>query len=155
MNWFNLNARIISDWLDNFERPLIDYRLPDDFEPTLYDLTIQPFIGDTYEEKSFTFDGTMIMHLKCKRATNKIVFHSHQLKIDAEKLKIESATDPAMNVDKNIKFDFVRQFVTVFMSKDCVVDAEYMLTIVYEGPISDKLNGFYRSSYIDSNNTKQ
>ena len=124
--------------------------MPENLKPELYELQIQPYIGtnETYGDKAFTFEGIMNMHFKCENSTNKIVFHINELEI--EHLEISSADAPTISLDSDFQEDYVRQFVIVKMSRNCVEGAMYKLKIEYTGPISRYLYGFYRSSYLDS-----
>jgi aminopeptidase N len=92
------------------------------------------------------------MHFVCSTPTNKVVFHSLDLKIDAPKLAISSLTDLTIRLLKNVEFDEKRDFVVVYLTDDCKQGQKYVLTIEYTGLISSNLYGFYRSSYVDNQN---
>ena len=153
IRWMDKYFTKIDNWLiENGQTEEISYRLPQDIEPTLYDLQIQPFIGpkEVYGDRAFTFDGVMKMHLVCKNPTDKIVFHSEKQRINEDELKLTSSDDPnPLGFDKKLKYDEVREYVVLSLNRNCVKDAKYELTIVYEGQILSELYGFYRSSYKD------
>ena len=128
----------------------VDYRLPKNLIPFLYELQLQPFIGpaEVYAEKAFTFNGQIQMHFTCSIPTNKIVFHALQLEIDSDNLELTSYNDPSPPVlNKNIEFDKPKQFVIINLSKECKSGSDYKLTMVYSGVILTNLYGFYRGSY--------
>jgi hypothetical protein len=126
--------------------------LPDNLKPTLYDFTLKPYIGRNEAwsaEKDFTFEGIMNFNFVCAKPTNKIVLHSKDLDIFADRLEITSVDDPAMEISKNLEFDIRREFVSVTMSKACVQGNKYVLKMEYTGRLLPQLYGFYISSYID------
>ena len=128
--------------------------MPKNLEPTLYELQIQPYIGtnETYGDKAFTFDGVMKINFKCVSPTNRIIFHISGLKINEAALELTSSSDSGLAISGSVEYDAIREFVIVKTNRNCVQNAEYKLKIEYTGPITATLNGFYRSSYKDSNN---
>jgi hypothetical protein len=131
----------------------INFRLPDNLEPTQYDLTIKPYVGVKPTawptEKDWTFEGTQVIHFTCKKPTNLIVFHSIGHDIDLAAFVINSATDAGIDVIRALEKDEKRDFVTITITRDCRAGADYELTIKFTGVILDVLYGFYRSTYTD------
>ena len=120
----------------------------------MYDIQVKPYIGRNAAwpvAKDFTFEGKVSMHFECVRATNRIIFHAADMKIDASSLTIMSATDSTMTVSKSYDYEELREFVTVTMSKNCAQGATYILSMNYDGKILQPLYGFHRSSYIEPN----
>jgi hypothetical protein len=128
----------------------IDYRLPEHLKPTLYELKIQPYIGpiEIYGNNSFTFEGENRMHFICAKPTNKIIFHSVNLKINNASL---SSSD-----DKDIKLEEShievkqKEYVVFKLNRDCKPNVLYTIAVSFNGQIANVLYGFYRSSYKDS-----
>ena len=123
----------------------------------MYEIEIQPYIGDnnTYPpEKSFTFDGKVMMHFKCEKPTDKLVFHSEGLIFDTSSLFLSSSLPGEdITIDPNFSTDQVKQFIIFSFNKECTQNVNYTFGIKYQGPILvDKLFGLYLSSYFDSNN---
>ena len=114
---------------------------------------MQPFIGtnETYGNLSFTTKGKVFLYFECKNPTNKIVFHAKDLNIDETELNLKSDKDSDLKTLYSMTYDEIRDFVTVPLSRNCVKDISYVLEIRFTGIISDELNGFYRSSYVDRN----
>lgn len=132
----------------------IDFRLPDNLKPTLYDFKIKPYISRNPAwpvEKDFTFEGQIDMHFTCSKPTDKIVFHAADMKIDVNSLTIYSSSENAINVSKSIEIDEKREFVIVTMNKQCAQGASYVLSMNYDGQVLPTLYGFYRSSYVNLN----
>jgi len=144
--------------ISNNQAEQINFRLPDNLVPILYDFHIKPYIGSNPTvwpaEKDYTFEGYIEMHLACAKPTNKIVFHAADMVINENTLAILSTTDPTMTVTKSVEIDKRREFVTVTMSKQCVQGANYTLSMTYDGNVLGTLYGFYRSSYIDNNGNR-
>jgi len=132
---------------------IIDYRLPANLKPFNYDIKIKPYIGpfETYGNKSFTFDGQVNISFTCLNQTDGIFLHSKDLTILETKLFANDAKELSLN--QNLKYDEIREFLSIEMSSQCEKNANYTLHIKYIGLISDSLAGFYRSSYTNSNKT--
>lgn len=73
------------------------------------------------------------------------------MRIYTQSLAIHSSADPTMSVARSIEIDDKREFVTMTMSKPCVQDVEYKLSLNYDGKLLFQYNGFYRTSYHDQN----
>jgi hypothetical protein len=151
----NLSKKIKYIWLFvQLKAATISFRLPDNLVPTLYDLTIKPYVGVKptawTSDKDWTFEGTQVIHFTCVKPTNRIVFHSIGHDIDLAALAISSTGDAGINVIREpLEVDSRRDFVTVLMTRECRAAATYQLTIKYTGVILDVLYGFYRSTYKD------
>lgn len=123
-------------------------------KPFDYEIKIKPYIGpfEIYGNKSFTFDGQVNISFTCLNQTDQIVIHSKDLTILETKLFVKNATTE-ISLNKNLKYDEVREFLTIEMKSQCEMNVNYTLHVKYIGLISDSLAGFYRSSYINSNRT--
>jgi aminopeptidase 2 len=132
--------------------------LPKNLVPFAYDLKIRPYIGEEsqYEEKAFTFEGSIKMHFNCSIQTNKIIFHGVGLQIDPTSLQLaSSAKNDDTKVDQSFVYDQLRGYYTVDLNKECVAQRDYTLSMKFKGEILTILLGFYRSSYTDVNGQKK
>ena len=122
-------------------------------KPYFQRIQIKPYIGtfEAYGLKSFTFDGITNISFICLNRTDKIVIHSKDLAILETRLFDQHGDE--MSINKNLKYDEVREFLTIEMNSPCEQNTNYTLNIEYIGLVSDSLAGFYRSSYLDSNKT--
>ena len=127
--------------------------MPTNLKPFDYQIKIKPYIGtfEAYGNKSFTFDGQVNITFTCLNQTDQIVIHSKDLTILETKLFSNLTTE--ISINSNLKYDEVREFLTIEMKSQCEKDENYTLHIKYIGLISDSLAGFYRSSYTNSNKT--
>ena len=98
----------------------------------------------------------MVINFVCAQPTSKIVFHAIDLDINMNTMTLTSATDAVTSVNQAVMdYDDLRDFVSVYMTRDCLLNATYDLSFNYSGKINTVLNGFYRSSYKDqSGDTK-
>jgi len=134
--------------------PIINYRLPANLKPTLYELTIKPYIGtnETYGDKAFTYEGTMKMTFDCLNATNKIIFHTLEQKINSSKLVLLNGDGSPSGLSiTSTDIDLLRDFFIINLNGACIQSQNYVLVVEYTGVIRVELNGFYRSSYLASN----
>ena len=154
INWYKTNKAELAGFFNaNTPEPeTINYRLPKSLKPKLYELNVKPYIGpeDRYGSKAFTHESEITIHFTCVEPTKQIIFHSVNLNLDADSLRLTSTSGSNdVIVEKKIKYDSVRDFSIVSMSKECAKNAEYSLHLKYTGQISTSLFGFYRSSYIN------
>ena len=123
--------------------------MPTDLKPSLYELTLKPYIGTnvTYGDKAFTFEGQMTMHFDCSVPTNKIVFHASEMNIDESALKVTQGAS-VLNI-LTTEYDEEREFYTVNLKEECIAKSSYSLYIKYSAKFNTDLEGFYISSYLD------
>ena len=151
----------------------IDYRLPANWKPILYQLTLKPFIGPFYGNKSFTFEGHVNIGIACQLATNRVVLHSRDLviktavlhELDGDTNAIQrrlssfsgssmlSTSSRAQYPSQSVELEIEREFLTLTFGHMCAPSRAYMLEIVFEGVLRETMFGFYRSSYKDANQT--
>ena len=149
-----LNLNLILDWLSTCPlKPIepIQYRLPNNLVPNLYELEIRPYIGtyETYKEKSFTFSGTVSIHFTCFEETDRIILHSKDLNITS---KILTSNKKDVGVKDKFDINIENDFLTIYPNSRLQKNTDYIIEIAFNGTILDKLYGFYRSSYNSSDN---
>ncbi len=93
----------------------------------------------------------MIITFECLNATDKIVFHtSEETNIDEVELKLSGGDGATLNI-LDTDFDDVTEFYTISLDGECVVsDKLYSLEIHFDAPIRRDLEGFYVSSYFNT-----
>lgn len=93
------------------------------------------------------------MHFICVNPTNKVMFHQKELNLTF--ISLTSQDDPDLKItNPNFEFDTKKDFVTGYFNQECKRNAVYALKVKFEGIILDKLYGFYRSSFLDSNGVR-
>jgi hypothetical protein len=120
----------------------------------MYDIQVKPYIGSAllYGDKSFKFDGLVNISVKCVNATNRIVLHEKHMVINSIRFyHAQWQGGPLRPIQVNsFVYDSKFEFLTVLVDERCIENNIYMLSINYTGEISDSLEGFYRSSYADT-----
>lgn len=123
------------------EPDVTSYRLPKTVIPTRYEIKLSPDLT------TFSFDGEEIITIEVKKATQEILLNSLELEILSAQIKCQdnviSAAIEIIEEDQRLKLTF----------SQTLEPGKYSLNIKFKGKINDKLHGFYRSSYKDSEGT--
>lgn len=127
-----------------------NYRLNTPIIPSDYEIFIKPYF-DTGDERAFTYDGQVSITFKTSEEIKQIKFHSEDLKYTAENITLSAnGATVALDSTNALEFNTNYSFVYVNVQNNLQVGVEYILTIAYEGPIREDLNGFYRNYYIEN-----
>lgn len=132
-------------------------RLPRSVIPTAYDIKLIPFIWPN----NFTFLGEVRILVHILESTNNITLHAEtSIKIKNEDVRVKLIVDatngteiPNENITKQY-FESAKQFYVMEFDKKLEKDEVYEIHIKYVGVLDAYLQGFYRSSYVEGNNTK-
>ncbi len=131
--------------------------MPENLHPFLYELQIRPYIGSPslYGNKSFTFTGEVSINFTCLTPTNKIVLHSKNLDIKKYSIEsIESESTKNIELSSQVDKDEKTDFLTFYTTDTLESGLNYTLHIEFSGIITNKLFGFYRSSYLNKEENK-
>ncbi|KAK0400813.1 hypothetical protein QR680_015467 [Steinernema hermaphroditum] len=122
-------------------------RLPTFANPTHYDIYIRPDLV------KFTIEGVVKVDLEITNETDYLKLHSTDLEILG--VALLSQEDEGQ-LDLPYHLDPENQFLVVNLTLTVKKGDHLTIRIVYNGTISDKLHGIYRSTYKDSvtNETK-
>jgi aminopeptidase N len=124
----------------------ISYRLPNETRPVRYDINLQTWI----DEARFDFEGQVRIHLRVEAETSQIVVHSKQLVIT--EVTLFDANQDIVNTLPH-ELDAVTEFLTVkAQSGIWAANTELTLDVKYTGELRTDDQGFYRSSYTNSDN---
>jgi hypothetical protein len=132
----------------------INFRLPTDIKPLLYEMKIKSYVGppSLYGSKSFTFEGTSNITFVCIFPTNKIILHIKDIMVKQTKVfSLDSSIQ--LHFNGKLEFDDEKDFLIIGLDNKCAVNRYYKLELIFEGIIAETLYGFYRSSYVDSFDT--
>ena len=119
--------------------------LPTNVRPSAYDLTLQPDL------ESFTFRGEVDINITVREATNEIVMNADEIEIQEARLTLAdgSSVEPCC-------IDFDKEEETVTLGFDEELSAgQTKLYLKFTGELNDKLRGFYRSRYTDSDGAEK
>lgn len=133
-----------------------NFLLPNNLKPTYYDLEIRPYVGprEVWLDKAFTFEGRVAIYFTCLKPTKRVVFHSKELQL--ELISFESFNHAnTIKMNKRFDFDLPKDLVIGTLNAECKTNGTYLLKLKFNGKISDKLYGFYISSYLDANNNNK
>ncbi|KAI1702387.1 peptidase family m1 domain-containing protein [Ditylenchus destructor] len=135
-------------------RPVSAFRLPTNVRPVSYNLTlvvyVPGFIKFDNPEKSQTFEGDVTIKVHVDEPTDRI-------ELNAKELNITSVTvmDSSGKATKMINLEVVTNIskVLINLSDPLEVGRMYFIQISYFGSLSDRIYGFYSSSYDTSDGT--
>lgn len=147
LNWAERYIPKLHEWMEiNYPDP--NYRLPLLYSPWKYNISLASY----FEEKNFTFNGNVQITMNCLRSTSRIVLNSHELKIN--KVSVYKSNSNSIKVEALGISNFVTnkdtQTLIIFMEK-IVKSGEIIIDIEFTGYLNDRLQGFYRSYYFNSN----
>uniref|UniRef100_A0A914X0B4 Aminopeptidase N-like N-terminal domain-containing protein n=1 Tax=Plectus sambesii TaxID=2011161 RepID=A0A914X0B4_9BILA len=133
-------------------------RLSSSLIPEKYFLSIKLFLPSStvnYDRNmDFTFSGNVTIHFQCVQETSEIALHVDRLRIAESSFHLVERSLQA----KQIKLDKMQTFVaveqTVFRLAKPLKPGAYALHLSYSGILSESLEGFYRSSYVENNEKK-
>ncbi|XP_076764206.1 aminopeptidase N-like [Xylocopa sonorina] len=129
------------------------YRLPSQVIPTKYTINIKK------DKHLFSYDGRMTVHLDILEPRNTIILHNDGLHISEQSVILERAvvadgkryfTSEPLSC---YLYDTQRQFYYI-KSVKTLEPNKYKLTLSFIGKIRDDVFGFYRSHYVENNETK-
>uniref|UniRef100_A0A0A1XS95 Aminopeptidase n=1 Tax=Zeugodacus cucurbitae TaxID=28588 RepID=A0A0A1XS95_ZEUCU len=128
-----------------------DYRLPLEITPSHYNLKLTPYLQESDGNKRFTFDGEVTIQINSTITTKTLVLHSKNLKYKTKELWAEDAPNAKIDLGEGT-LNAVTDKIQYNLSVELVARKTYFLHFVYNGTMDDDMHGFYRSSYVDSNN---
>ncbi|MBA2485233.1 MAG: M1 family metallopeptidase [Nitrospira sp.] len=118
--------------------PQDPYRLPRHIIPTHYDLRIAPDLS------SHSFIGQAVVTLTIVEPTADIVLNATELEVSSASVSGEGSPPRIGTVQMD---EELQRCCITFPS--VVSSGEWKLALAFRGTLSDKLRGFYRSSYKD------
>ncbi|XP_016914829.2 aminopeptidase N-like [Apis cerana] len=124
------------------------YRLPKEVVPTSYIVHLDK------DRTSFTYLGSVSIFINVLEPTNTVVVHSDGLRVMGEDVNLYRATNDSFFEPILCQYhDAERQFYIIKV-EGTLEPGEYVLRIRFEGEIRDDVFGFYRSFYVENNETK-
>jgi puromycin-sensitive aminopeptidase len=116
------------------------YRLPAGVTPVRYDLTLAPDLG------AATFTGTVDIEVEVTESTDTIVLNAIELDIDAA--TVDGGVVRGIDLDESTE--------RLTLGLGTAVDAGgHTIHIEFRGILNDKLHGFYRSTFVDTDGDEQ
>lgn len=138
-----LEKNLIQNTVSNVAVTQSDYRLPDNVKPLTYDLLIVPFF------ENFTFVGVTTIEVTISNITNQIILNQLDLNIHNITLTLSGT-----NVNQTFTTNNTLQRLIITALSPLNVSSNYVITISYDGTLTENMLGFYRSSYVENGVTK-
>ncbi|KAK7027938.1 hypothetical protein SK128_026273 [Halocaridina rubra] len=129
------------------DEKLVDIRLPRTLKPLHYTVKLQPFING-----NFSINGYVDIEFEVLDSTYTIVLHILDIITHNDTVKVIHVDDPnrAELAIKKQEYDPKKAFYTATLEKPLAEGKIYSISMHFQGYLNDKLKGFYRSSYRDS-----
>ncbi|XP_017792514.1 PREDICTED: aminopeptidase N-like [Habropoda laboriosa] len=123
----------------------LDYRLPEDAVPSVYELNLEPDL------KKFTFTGTAKITIVVKAGTTRLTLNAKNLNVTEKDVSLSPVNSSSVITATKVELKEKQEFLVISV-KDSL-NGTYVLTINYTGELNDKARGFYRSRYFDKDRT--
>ncbi|TAJ35068.1 MAG: M1 family peptidase, partial [Nitrospirae bacterium] len=120
------------------------YRLPRLVVPTRYNLRLEPDLS------ACTFTGTETITVTVQEATAEIVLNAAELEITEAVIERDGGASHRASVDLNEAAERCR-----LRFPSPLIPGTWFLRLSFKGILNDKLRGFYRSTYQDSDGRRQ
>lgn len=129
----------------------VDFRLSTKVIPHSYKLKLIPFIYTG----NFTFHGEVTILVNITENVDSITLHADELEIENDSVQVYAEGGDYYEVviselTNNSKSDFL----TLKLEEELQEGKQYNIFIKFKGVLNDMMEGFYRSSYQDKNNTR-
>ena len=135
-------------------KPKVNYRLPTNLVPDLYEISIKPYF--TVHTVPNYYDGSVLITFICKRQTSKIVLHMNRLDIHEKTIQLKSSDSELITSGFSLNYVQETQFLIIdyqnFYFKE---NNNYSIRIDFKGYLSNDNAGFYKSFYLDDEGNKK
>ncbi|PSN47508.1 hypothetical protein C0J52_02250 [Blattella germanica] len=116
------------------------FRLPKYAIPLTYNISMKPDLEE------FSFEGRVSIEVEIQENTKRITMHSYKLNIQEVKVSGSNGT-----INNNFDINEKHQFLIISSENELVSGQKCVIDIIFNGTLSDDMQGFYRSSYKDKN----
>lgn len=124
-----------------------DVRLPTSIVPHSYKLKLIPFL----QEGNFTFQGDVQILVNVTSTTSNITLHADELLIDSVSVTDVEGKSVSIIAARDLR---KKQFLVIDLAEEIVAQNQYYVYLSFKGVLNDLLQGFYRSSYQENNQTR-
>lgn len=122
----------------NDEDDMSKYRLPTGVVPKSYDLYLYPYL-----EKG-TYKGEVTITLDVTEPKTSVALHNNKLNVTKVAIDDKEAT---------FQIDEKHELVTVYAGNQSTIQSgERLLKINFEGDMTSRITGLYKSTYVNENN---
>lgn len=121
------------------------YRLPKTLDPKLYNIHLTPHM------EQGVFEGKVKIQMTVRENTTLIVLNSHKLNISNINISKNGTKLQRLKVVE----EHTSQQLKIYLATYVHTNEEIIAEINFNGILNDDMNGFYRSSYLDSDGVQQ
>ncbi|EDW98314.1 aminopeptidase N [Drosophila yakuba] len=148
MKWFVLMVIALGLGLATTSSTYNHYRLPTSLRPLKYHLRVLTHLENA---ENFRFGGNVKIEIQILENTNNITLHSKELTIDETKttLRQMSGEDSKDNCVFSTEVNTANDFYILHSCKELLAGHVYELSLQFSSILLDRLDGYYRSSYVD------
>ncbi|CRL02760.1 CLUMA_CG015821, isoform A [Clunio marinus] len=132
----------------NDEDDEVEYRLPNNTIPLKYYL----WLSTKVDQEIFEFSGRVRIHIRVLEPTLLVKLHARQLNIESISLVNEEGDILASPLLSN--YDLQTEILLIVLPNEFATGDELFLHIEYNGILREDGSGFYRASYIDSDDKR-
>lgn len=100
-------------------------------------------------ERNLTTSGAVAISFNALESTNVIVLHAYQLDIEKDSVKLTNLNDSFQIQITDQSYSESEQKYTITLIEYLEQNKHYELQIKFTGIINDKMQGFYKSQYLD------
>lgn len=125
-----------------------EIRLPSNLVPEKYLVQLHPNL------KTFKFKGSVEMLVKCNKKTNSVIFHAKHM--DLTKIKLYKVNGEAKKLGPSLTLGKIAEsskleMYSVEVPEGLEPEQRYIIYVEFNSSLTDKLYGFYKSSYKNKN----
>lgn len=143
--WSNLHLGKFINYLTSRN---IQYRLPKNIIPQLYDIHIKPYLKQTDGSKQFTFEGEVNITLHVmEKNLRQISLHKDYIDIVEAKLYNQLGNLVENITSGSMLYESLTDKLTVVLTHPLEVNTSYILNFKYQGQIRSGLAGVFRATY--------
>lgn len=152
-DWYEKKAPTILEELDQLFLNN-EYRLPNTLYPELYNVTLKPNM------KEGIFTGKVQIYMRVENDTTLIILNSQNLNISNIKVFRNYTASNYLNAEPIQILNYVNeqlftQQLRIYLNSEVKTGEKIMAEIDFNGTLNDDMQGFYRSSYLDSDGEQQ
>lgn len=126
------------------------YRLPTNVIPEHYRLNIITNFDD-----AFKFNGHVEIETKCVSTTSQVNLHVKNLTIDEQDISIKDTTKNSPVELGSLEHDDEKEWMIIHTKTPLEQGHQYLISIKFEGKLSNSLSGYYKSHYETKNGEKR
>ncbi|XP_078539358.1 aminopeptidase N-like [Lissotriton helveticus] len=132
------------------------YRLLKSLIPHHYDVELQPYL-EKDSRGLYIFKGKSSVYFRCTNATNVILIHSNKLNYTMQSSFHVSLSSVDGSHPPSIRRTWpetLTQYLVVELNANLENGKDYSMYTEFTGELADDLAGFYRSEYMEGNETR-